>query len=188
MPNATKVVDDCKYGQAFVQYNGKTYFAGDSPPYWGSCGQNDAWAYGELGETFGDDAGKDVSDFIISSIKFRMAILDEIMVAAEEAHNEGLPLMRPLWLAFPGDPVTFERRVDLDKTQYAFGPGSKYMVAPVVGQGERFRSVYFPSTCDTWASYWDSGETYPGGDDAIVPAPLSRIPLFVCQERTSDGM
>ena len=79
-----------------------------------------------------------------------------------------MPIARPLWLAAPGD-----RRAAAQDQEWLLGPN--VLVAPVVEQGARKRTVYFPRGC--WVSP-ASGRRYSGGRAALVPAPLDALPYF----------
>merc|ERR1712151_277451 len=57
-----------------------------------------------------------------------------------------------------------------------FMMGDEYMVAPILGLGQRSRQVYFPSGED-WIHYF-AGTKYIGGTTAPVDAPLDSFPLF----------
>jgi alpha-glucosidase (family GH31 glycosyl hydrolase) len=84
------------------------------------------------------------------------------------AARTGMPIARPLWLAAPGD-----RRAAAEDQEWLLGPN--VLVAPVVVQGARRRTVYFPRGC--WVSPV-SGRRYSGGRAALVPAPLAALPYF----------
>ena len=84
------------------------------------------------------------------------------------AKRTGIPITRPLWLAYPGD-----SRAAQEDQQWLLG--RNVLVAPVVEQGATQRVVYFPRGC------WQR----PGGGPAIrgprevaVAAPLQRLPYF----------
>ena len=80
----------------------------------------------------------------------------------------GIPVTRPLWLAFPGD-----RRAAAQDQQWMLGPD--VLVAPVVEEGARSRSVYFPRGC------WCHGPTsrrFCGPRAVRVRAPLGELPYF----------
>jgi alpha-glucosidase len=85
------------------------------------------------------------------------------------AARTGMPVTRPLWLAYPGDAVA--RRQD---QEWLLGPD--VLVAPVVTEGASSRSVYFPRGC--WRAA-DNHETHVGPRSAAVRAPLTRLPYFV---------
>jgi alpha-glucosidase (family GH31 glycosyl hydrolase) len=80
----------------------------------------------------------------------------------------GPPVTRPLWLQYPSDPVAARQ-----DQEWFLGP--HVLVAPVVAEGARTRSVYFPTGC------WQSpvtGHRYTGPASATVPAPLDQLPYF----------
>jgi alpha-glucosidase len=100
-------------------------------------------------------------------IELRYQLLPYIYTAAWQAAGSGLPMMRPLALAFPGDLRTY----NLDDQ---FLLGDSLLAAPVTRPGRRGRRVYLPG--GPWYDFWDdrllSGEV-------DVDAPLERMPLFV---------
>lgn len=94
--------------------------------------------------------------------------------AAREAIRTGMPIVRPLMLAYPGDPVAV--RID---DQYLFGPD--LLVAPIVDPVSELgapdvRPVYLPA--GGWTDAW-TGERFRGPLTLPVAAPLDRMPLFV---------
>jgi alpha-glucosidase len=72
--------------------------------------------------------------------------------------------------AFQDDPNTHTESFD-------YMLGDNLLVASVVEEGARRRSVYLPAG-RIWCDFW-TGEWYPGGQTVTVAAPLERIPLFV---------
>jgi alpha-D-xyloside xylohydrolase len=74
-----------------------------------------------------------------------------LLSAAEDAHQTGSPLMRPMFLEFPDDPAC----AHLDR-QYMLG--SELLVAPVMGSGG---SVDFYLPEGTW-THLESGEELSG--------------------------
>ena len=56
-----------------------------------------------------------------------------------------------------------------------FGPD--LLVAPVLHQGERRRSVYLPGGT-SWREAW-TDRVLDGGEMTIADAPLDRIPLYL---------
>jgi alpha-D-xyloside xylohydrolase len=89
------------------------------------------------------------------------------------AHETGLPPMRPLFLDFPADPVSWEV-----EDQFLFG--GDVLVAPVVTEGARERRVYLPAGDGgtTWQDAW-TGAEYQGGGWITAPAPLDTIPVYL---------
>jgi alpha-D-xyloside xylohydrolase len=92
--------------------------------------------------------------------------------AAQEAAKSGMPIIRPMVLAFPNDPKAVDERF-----QYMFGPD--ILVAPMFQSGTH-RSVYLPKQDENrgWIDYW-TGEKLEGGRIFEVEVPLDRMPLFV---------
>lgn len=87
---------------------------------------------------------------------------------AEEASKEGVPLIRPMALAFPDDPAAAS-----EQFQFLFGPD--LLVAPMFQSGTQ-RSVYLPR--GTWINYW-TGDSIVGPKTVTVAVSLEQIPLFV---------
>jgi hypothetical protein len=103
-------------------------------------------------------------------IQQRYRLLPYIYSYAWEASQKGLPLVRPLALEFPDDPVAVATPGD----EYLFG--RELLVAPVLFEGQSNRKVYFPK--GTWID-WDYGYDYAGGREWVVAAPQNRIPVAV---------
>jgi len=81
----------------------------------------------------------------------------------------GVPLVRHLYLEFPGDRRTWEI-----EDQYFLGNG--LLVAPVLYDADK-RNVYLPA--GRWEGLWD-GQTFEGPCELTAyPAPLEQIPVFV---------
>lgn len=101
--------------------------------------------------------------------RLRYRLLPYLYTAAREAHDTGLPPMRPLTLAFPDDPVVGDLGA-----QYLFGPS--LLVAPMLHEGTE-RNVYLPD--GRWVDF-HTGEVFTGPTWLRrYPAPLERLPLFV---------
>jgi alpha-glucosidase (family GH31 glycosyl hydrolase) len=104
-------------------------------------------------------------------LTLRYRLLPYIYTAAYEACTTGMPLMRPLVLAFPTDPQVFNL-----SDEYLFG--GDILVAPVVNEGATERVMYLP--VGNWVDFWtDTG--YTGPCSLTVPAPLDTLPLFIRQ-------
>jgi alpha-glucosidase len=83
------------------------------------------------------------------------------------AHEE-LPILRPLVLEFPEDPVC------RDLTDQ-FMLGSALLAAPVMTPGVTARAVYLPK--GVWYDYY-TGKRFAGGKYILADAPIDRMPLF----------
>jgi alpha-D-xyloside xylohydrolase len=116
--------------------------------------------------SFGEPAGEILREWL----ELRERLRPYVMSVMREAHETGLPVLRPLFLEFPGDGPSWE--ID---DQYLFG--SDFLVAPVLDEGVRERRVYLPAGTD-WRDAW-TGEQHAGGQWLDAPAPLERIPVYV---------
>ena len=115
---------------------------------------------------FGPEAERDAT----AAIRLKYSLLPYIYTYARQAHDTGLPIMRPLFLEYPQDAETF-------RTDAQFMFGAELLVAPVVKKGARTKNVYLPE--GTWIDYHDKRTEYAGEQWTTVDAPLSVIPLFV---------
>ena len=89
---------------------------------------------------------------------------------ARIAAERGIPIARPLVLAWPDDP-----RVRDLWDQYLYG--DDLLVAPVWREGAREREVFLPP--GAWEDFWDATRVFEGPITLKVSAPLGRIPVFV---------
>ena len=104
------------------------------------------------------------------ALKIRYRLMPYIYSVAGDTYHRDGTIMRGLVMDFPND--LRARAID---DQYMFGPA--LLVAPVTAYQARERTVYFPGN----ATWYDlrSGQTYRGGTEATVAAPLDRVPVFV---------
>jgi len=112
--------------------------------------------------------GDDVRDICRTMLKLRYRLLPYLYTAARETTDTGLPICRPLPLAFPDDP-----NGQNDGSEFLFG--SNILVAPVTTEGATARSVYLPH--GNWIDFWH-GQVLTGSVTTNWPAPLAQIPLF----------
>ncbi|MBV9276519.1 MAG: family 31 glucosidase [Verrucomicrobia bacterium] len=122
---------------------------------------NEIWSYGEEVEAI-------LTYYLALRERLRPYVRD-LMV---QAHERGAPLMRPLAYDFPEDEHAWEI-----EDAYMFGPD--ILVAPVLYEGMRKRSVYLPEG-GNWRRP-DSQESLLGGRTIEADAPLARILVFVRQ-------
>jgi sulfoquinovosidase len=88
---------------------------------------------------------------------------------AEQAHQHGLPILRPLFVNYPGETVTYTL-----EDEYLIG--YDLLVAPILQPGQTRRQLYLPD--DPWRDYW-TGQGYRGPGWVSVPAPLHQVLLFI---------
>ena len=115
--------------------------------------------------------------------KLRTQLYPYLAAADAEYRRTGLPLMRHLALAYPGD-----RRAVSQDDEFLFGPD--LLAAPVLHRGARRRVVYLPH--GRWIDLWRSARyrssdgglalrrarVLRGGRRVTLPAPLDELPLL----------
>jgi alpha-glucosidase (family GH31 glycosyl hydrolase) len=105
-------------------------------------------------------------------LKLRYRLLPYIYTFAHENYETGMPICRPMLLAFQNDPNCNK---DQWPRQYMFG--KELLVAPVC-EDTSSMDVYLPSG-HQWIDYW-TDQVYDGGQVIHVDTTdLSIMPLFV---------
>jgi len=102
-------------------------------------------------------------------LELRYRLLPYLYTLAWEAHQSGVPIVRPLFWADPEDE-------DLWDVEDAFSLGEALLVAPVVQAGATRRQVRLPA--GAWFDFWDE-RVYNGPGVVDLPGDLSRVPLLV---------
>jgi alpha-D-xyloside xylohydrolase len=128
------------------------------PPEELTGGPNELWSYGE-------EVYNILREYVFLREKMKHYIVEQMKLSIEQ----GIPLMRPLFVDFPDDPVVWNV-----EDEYMFG--SNVLVAPVLEKGARTRKVYLPK-----GTFWterSTSKTYDGGQWIEVKAPLDVIPVF----------
>ncbi len=120
---------------------------------------NEVWSFGE-----------DNYEILKSYVDMRYRIRDYIRKIMDESSESGSPVMRPVFYDFFGDKKAWEI-----EDEYMFG--SDLLVAPVMEEGMRERTVYLPEGAKWTDAYTKT--VYDGGQTVTVPAPLSIIPVFI---------
>lgn len=126
-------------------------------------GPNEAWSYGE-----------EIYEIIKELLFLREKMKPYIMKQMKKAHEEGTPVMRPMFYDFPEDEKVYEIG-----DQYMFGPD--ILVTPVTEKGKRNRKVYLPKGAK-WKEFSGDKE-YEGGRWIEFDAPVNKIPAFVKNDR-----
>jgi alpha-glucosidase len=100
-------------------------------------------------------------------LRRRYALLPFLYRLAFEAHETGLPIVRPVFMHYD-----VPRGVARDQ----FLLGDRVLVAPVLERGATRREVWLPQ--GGWTD-WLTGATHLGDCSLVVDAPLGRTPVFV---------
>jgi len=103
------------------------------------------------------------------AIRLRYEFLPHIYVEFLKSIRSGLPVMRPLFLEFPGDRVSY--LIDDE-----FMVGDSLLVAPIMEPGARARATYLPPGTG-WAEFRSGAEVGEGW--VLSKAGLDDIPLYV---------
>jgi len=103
-------------------------------------------------------------------LRLREALVPYTYTLAAQAHDDGLPLARPLYLDYPGQAPAYAH-----SGEYLFG--SDMLVAPVTSPGAvAAATVWIPP--GRWVDYF-TGATFSGPATITVSVPLDRMPVFV---------
>jgi alpha-glucosidase (family GH31 glycosyl hydrolase) len=102
-------------------------------------------------------------------LELRYRMLPYLYSAVRETTVTGLPIMRALWLHYPGDPAAVARG-----DVYLWG--RDVLVAPVVERGATARKLYLPR--GAWYDFW-TGERLEGGREVTRKVDLETMPLYV---------
>ena len=109
--------------------------------------------------------GEDFLNFFRNADELRYRLMPYIYAQAKHSSENGLPMIRALFIEFPGDPGSW-----LIDNEYLFG--SDMLVAPMF-ENTRERDVYLPP-CN-WIDY-QTGKTYSGGWHRMAPG---KIPIII---------
>lgn len=121
-------------------------------------GPNEIWR-------FGDRAYGIIEKIIHLRERLRPYIHEQMDVASKT----GLPILRPMFYAFPEDQKCYELG-----DQYFFG--SDILFAPIMERGQTSREVYLPE--GRWVLTMD-GTVYEGGQTVTIHAELEQFIAFV---------
>ncbi|MGH9918136.1 MAG: TIM-barrel domain-containing protein, partial [Nitrososphaerales archaeon] len=106
------------------------------------------------------------TDFLI----LREELVPYTYTLAAQAHFEGMPMTRPLYLQYPNLNAAYSH-----PGEYMYG--SEMLVAPVTSPGDpASTTIWFPP--GRWVDYF-TGATIVGPTTLTLSVPLSRMPVFV---------
>ena len=120
--------------------------------------RQEPWSFGEKYE-----------EIIRKYIQLRYQWLPQLYTLFKEAHETGVPIMRPLVMEYPEDENTYNLNDQ-------FMIGDNVIVAPILKPSDEYRVVYLPE--GEWYDYW-TGEKWIGGKRHLVHAPLDTMPIYV---------
>lgn len=97
-----------------------------------SGADNEVWSFGEKN-----------TPILTELIKLRYRLIPYISTQMDNTSRTGVPVMRPMFMEFPNDPVCFETG-----DQYMFG--DDILFAPITQKGQTEREVYLPKISGDW--------------------------------------
>jgi alpha-D-xyloside xylohydrolase len=103
--------------------------------------------------------------------RLHQRLVDYSYTYAQEAHQTGMPIVRPLFLADPKAPQAWS-----DWWTYLYGPD--LLVSPIWEKNKRAQEVYLPSGAK-WRDAWNPEKVFEGGRTITVQADVHQIPLFI---------
>ena len=112
--------------------------------------------------------GKQGIDLVRRYFRLRYLLLPYIYTYSRIAHDEALPLLRPLYLEYPSLAKAYAY-----PKEYFFG--KEILVAPI-SDPSGDEEVYLPP--GSWTDYL-SGKTYKGDELLGVQAPVDFMPIFI---------
>jgi alpha-glucosidase/alpha-D-xyloside xylohydrolase len=101
--------------------------------------------------------------------ELRYQLMPYTYTLAWEARDAGLPLMRAMWLHYPGD-----ARARGIGTQFLWG--RDLLVAPVFTKGATSREVYLPA--GVWYDWWTNAKS-DGARSITRQVDLATMPIYV---------
>ena len=124
----------------------------------GWVGNKEPWEYGD-----------NFTKINRATVEMRYRFLPYLYTIFYEHEKTGMPVMRPLWFAYPNDKLTY-----LIDDEYLVG--GDLLVAPITKQGTTKREIYLPAG-DDWID-WQTGEKFAGGSKYTIDAPLDKLPVY----------
>mgnify|MGYP004701275667 FL=1 len=122
---------------------------------------------------------KSIYEILRRLLFMREALRDYVMDQMKLAHEDGTPVMRPLFYDFSNDDDAWNIA-----DEYMFGPD--ILVAPIIKAKQSKRDVYLPAGTQ-WIDVRD-GKTYEGGETVTVDAPLSSMPVFTRADKPVQAL
>ena len=149
----------------FLSFN--TIVRSHSQKPWQNC---DPFTPGSNPES--EPPGETAEESIRAHLELRYRLLPYLYSHAHQNYRTGLPICRPMLLAFPDDP---QCNADQWPFQYLFG--QSILAAPVYAEVESL-DIYLPAG-PRWIGYWDR-TVYEGGRIIRFDTrDTNRLPLFI---------
>ena len=113
--------------------------------------------------------------------RVHVLLADYLKACVAENAARGMPVMRPLFLHYPEDDQVWT--ID---NEYLLG--ADLLVAPVMDEGARERTVHFPG--DVWLDFWTGESMWESrlAGDLVVKAPIGKPPVFMRADSSWKGL
>lgn len=111
-------------------------------------------------------------EHIREAFALRYRMMPYLYSLMRQAHETGVPAMRPLFLEFPDDTLCYGD----EHMTFMFGPS--VLVANVVEKDAKTRTLYLPKG-SLWYDMNDKYKCYEGGQSITIPVDFGTIPMFL---------
>jgi alpha-glucosidase (family GH31 glycosyl hydrolase) len=101
----------------------------------------------------------------------RMKLIDYIHSLSAEAGKTGMPIVRPLFLAYPDQKPAWN-----DWQTFLLGPD--ILVSAIWDNDVKQHRLYLPAN-ETWVDAWDTTKIFEGGQYIEIETPVHKIPVFI---------
>lgn len=96
----------------------------------------------------------------------------------KEAHNTGMPVVRPLFLAYPDQKEAWN-----NWQTFMYGPD--ILIAAIWQKGTSTHKCYLPEGTN-WRDAWEPSKIYKGGQYVEIKTPFHKIPIFLREQSKLD--
>lgn len=114
--------------------------------------------------------GDEVTAAIRTAIQQRYALLPFWYTLFHYAHTSGMPALRPLWVEFPKEEITFA-----EDNEYMIG--GALLACPVTDPGVQAIKVFLPGSDEIWYDI-SSAKVHKGGKSLNLPVNMATVPVF----------
>ncbi|KAK7173996.1 hypothetical protein R3I93_003734 [Phoxinus phoxinus] len=114
--------------------------------------------------------GPENTGLIREAVRQRYALLPYWYQLFYNAHHTGQPVMRPLWVEYPGDVATFSI-----EDEYLIG--KDLLVHPVTDEGATGVTAFLPGKGEVWYDV-HTFQKHDGDQSLYIPVTMSSIPVF----------
>ncbi len=108
--------------------------------------------------------------------KVHTTLQDYSYQLAQEAHETGMPVVRPLFLTYP-------EQVEAWKDWQTFTYGPDILISAIWEKGKTKHSCYLPAGT-RWVDAWNKEMVYEGGQYVEIETPFHKIPIFIKENAT----